>query len=245
MPERPLVSIIIPTLNEEEILPTTLKNLDEQPGPVEVIVADGQSTDATAARAQAAGASVVEAPRGRGIQMNCGAKHTTADFLLFLHADTRLPPDGLSRVRSALTVSGTEAGIFRLQFDASSPLLRFYEWCTTWPWIRLCFGDRGLFMTRSAFEAVGGFPEWPLFEDLELAARLQVHGGFRFLDAAVTTSARRFQKHGHLRQQLRNLYLWSHYVAGSDPKQLAHLYHYDDEQSAGETLSSCTSPDAD
>jgi hypothetical protein len=80
-------------------------------------------------------------------------------------------------------------------------------------------------MEQSAFEAVGGFPEWPIFEDLELAARLQAHGGFQFLDAAVTTSARRFRRHGLFRQQLRNLYLWSHYMWGTDPERVAHLYH--------------------
>ncbi len=227
MPDRPPVSVVIPTLNEEDALPTTLEALQLQPEPFEVIVADGGSTDATRACAQAAGASVIEAPQGRGPQMNCGAEHAETDRLLFLHADTQLPSDGLSHIRRTLTTPDIDAGIFRLQFDATGLLLRFYEWCTAWPWIRLCFGDRGLFVTRSAFEAVGGYPEWPLFEDLELAARLDDYGSFRFLDAAVTTSARRFQKHGHLRQQLRNLYLWSHYVMGTDPKRLVHLYQYE------------------
>lgn len=230
MTERPLVSIVIPTLNEEDALPTTLDALAQQPDPFEVIVADGGSTDATKARAQTTGASVIEAPRGRGPQMNCGAEYAEADFLLFLHADTLLPTEGLDHIRHTLTIPNIEAGIFRLQFDATSPLLRFYEWCTTWPWMRLCFGDRGLFATRSAFEAVGGYPEWPLFEDLELAARLDDHGGFQFLDAAVTTSARRFRKHGELRQQFRNLYLWSHYVIGTDPQRLAHLYRYETDE---------------
>jgi hypothetical protein len=154
---------------------------------------------------------------------------------LFLHADTVLPPKGITTIRRALAASSATAGTFRLQFDASSPLLRFYAWCTRWPWIRLCFGDRGLFVERSAFEAVGGYPNWPLFEDLELAARLHRHGDFRFLDAAVTTSARRFQRHGLLAQQLRNLYLWLHYVCGADPERVAHLYRYRDAPSPPET----------
>jgi rSAM/selenodomain-associated transferase 2 len=223
----PFVSIIIPTLNEASILPTTLEVLQQQPEPFETLVVDGGSTDATTARARAAGATVIDAPRGRGPQMNCGAEHARADLLLFLHADTQLPPNGLSLVREALTAPA-DAGIFRLSFDQDSLLLRFYAWCTGWNWIRLCFGDRGLFATREAFEAVGGFPNWPLFEDLELAARLDDFGTFRFLNAAVTTSARRFQQHGLLRQQLRNLYLWCHYVANTDPDRLAHLYRYSD-----------------
>lgn len=234
MPDPPLVSIVIPTLNEAEVLPSTLEALTAQPGPYECLVVDGGSTDGTRARARAAGASVIDAPRGRGPQMNVGAREARGNLLLFLHADTTLPPNGLSTIRSTLSAPATDAGIFRLQFDRQSPLLRFYAWCTNWNWGRLCFGDRGLFTTRTAFKAVGGYPDWPLFEDLELAARLADHGRFRFLDAAVTTSARRFDKNGVLRQQLRNLYLWCHYVAGTNPNRLSHLYHYAESAAASD-----------
>lgn len=156
--------------------------------------------------------------------MNHGAKQAIGEVFLFLHADTLLPSNGLAVIRHALADPDTSSGTFQLQFDTPTPLLHFYAWCTRWPWIRLCFGDRGQFAERSAFEAVGGFPEWPIFEDLELAARLHEHGGFRFLNAAVTTSARRFRRHGLIRQQLRNLYLWSHYMWGTDPERVAHLY---------------------
>ena len=222
------MSIVIPTLNEEGTIAGTLRSLQHHPPPVETIVVDGGSTDGTREAARAAGASVLEASRGRGPQLNRGAEAAEGDLLLFLHADTTLPPDGLTRVRRVLGDTPAVAGTFRLQFDAASPLLHFYAWCTWCPWIRLCFGDRGLFTTRPAFEAVGGYPEWPLFEDLELADRLQDHGRFRFLDTAVTTSARRFRRNGVLRQQLQNLYLWTHYVAGTDPDRLAHRYRYPD-----------------
>ena len=226
MTDRPLVSIVIPTLNEEGVVGTVVRTARRQPAPLEVLVVDGGSTDATREEARTAGATVVDAPRGRGPQFNRGADAARGDLLLFLHADTHLPPDGLTRIRRALADPEVSAGTFRLHFDDASPLLRFYAWCTRWPWIRLCFGDRGLFVTRDAFEAVGGYPDWPIFEDLELAARLQEHGGFRFLDAAVTTSARRFRRNGILRQQLQNLYLWLHYVAGADPERVAHRYRY-------------------
>lgn len=221
----PLISIIIPTLNEEGTLGPTLRRLQSQEKPFETIVVDGGSDDETRAFARSRGATVLRAPKGRASQMNRGVEEATGDIFLFLHADTLLPPDGLSTIRRVLADPDTSSGIFRLQFDDPTPLLRFYAWCTRWAWIRLCFGDRGQFAERSAFEAVGGFPEWPIFEDLELADRLQAHGGFRFLDAAVTTSARRFHRHGLLRQQLRNLYLWSHYMRGTDPERVAHLYH--------------------
>lgn len=220
------LSVIIPALNEAGVIEATVGRVRAQ-DPHEIIVVDGGSTDATRTAAETAGATVVSASRGRARQMNRGAKVASGDAFLFLHADTLLPPNGLSLIHRTLSASEVDAGTFRLSFDEPSPLLRFYAWCTRWPWIRICFGDRGLFVRRSAFETVGGYPNWPIFEDLELAARLYEHGGFRFLSASVTTSARRFRKHGALRQQLRNLYLWLHYVRGTDPERVAHLYDYE------------------
>jgi len=220
----PLISIIIPALNEENTIGPTLRRSHSQEDPVEILVVDGGSDDRTRDRARSAGATVLQAPKGRAAQMNHGAQRASGEIFLFLHADTLLPPNGLSLIRRTLDDSRTSSGTFRLQFDEPTPLLRFYAWCTHLPWSRLCFGDRGQFVQRSVFEAVGGFPDWPLFEDLELAARLHEHGGFQFLNAAVTTSARRFRRQGPVRQQLRNLYLWSHYMWGTDPEQVAHLY---------------------
>jgi len=220
-----LISIIIPALNEENAIGPTLQRVGAQADPFEVLVVDGGSDDRTRDRARSAGATVLQAPKGRAAQMSHGAQHASGDIFLFLHADTLLPPNGLALIRRTLTDPNASSGTFRLQFDEPTLLLRFYAWCTHLPWIRLCFGDRGQFVRRSVFEAVGGFPDWPIFEDLELAARLHDHGGFRFLDAAVTTSARRFQRQGPVRQQLRNLYLWGHYMWGTDPERVAHLYH--------------------
>ncbi|MFB6272286.1 MAG: TIGR04283 family arsenosugar biosynthesis glycosyltransferase [Salinibacter sp.] len=225
MHEPARISVIIPTLNEASTIDRTLRRVHQQAEPFEIIVVDGGSEDETQALARSKGATVRQAPQGRATQMNRGAEDATGSIFLFLHADTLLPPHGLSTIRSALDDPDTASGTFRLRFDNPTPLLRFYAWCTRWPWTRLCFGDRAQFAKRSAFEAVNGFPEWPIFEDLEFAARLDDHGGFRFLDSAVTTSARRFRRHGPLQQQLRNLYLWSHYMWGADPKRVAHLYH--------------------
>ncbi len=109
---------------------------------------------------------------------------------------------------------------------AATPLLRFYSFCTRLPLPRLCFGDRGLFVRRAVFEALGGFPKVPIFEDLEMVRLLYKRGGFRFLSRAITTAARRFESVGPLRQQLLNIYLWMRYVAGTDPARIAHLYSY-------------------
>ena len=220
------VSVIIPALNEAALIEDTLANVSAQPGPLEILVVDGGSSDGTRDRARPH-ATVLTAPRGRALQMNRGAEAATGTALLFLHADTRLPPNGLQAIRKALSDPSIDAGIFRLAFDHYTPLLHFYSFCTRLPWIRLGFGDRGLFVRAAAFEAVGGFPAIPLFEDLEIACRLHERGGFRFLPYSVTTAARRFQENGPLRQQLRNLRLWLHYLAGTDPRQLTHLYPYE------------------
>ena len=219
------LSVIIPTLNEAAQLPRTLQSVVTQAHGCEIIVVDGGSNDGTQAVACDA-AHLIEAPRGRARQMNAGARVATGEALLFLHADTRLPPRAFVRIREALQTPGTEAGAFRLAFDRASPLLDFYAWCTRWPIPQICFGDRGLFVTRSAFEAIGGFPDQPMFEDLDLVRALHRRGGFRFLDTAVTTSARRFSATGALQQQLLNAFLWTRYMAGTPPETLASYYRY-------------------
>ncbi len=211
------LSIVIPALNEARHIEATLRALATQAPPFETIVVDGGSDDDTALRA-GRHARVVSAPRGAA---------ATGDALLFLHADTQLPGDALNLVRSSLADPAVEAGAFRLRFDRSSPLLRLYSACTRIDSPLICFGDRGLFIRRSVFEAVGGFGDLPAFEDLDLVRRLHRRGGFAFLDAFVTTAARRFEAHGRLRQQLLNSYLWTRYLLGTPPEKLAALYRYD------------------
>lgn len=219
------ISVIIPALNEERVIASTLAALKNQPPPFEILVADGHSDDSTREVA-ARYAHVLRAPRGRARQMNAGAAEAHGDILLFLHADTLLPENGLDLIRHAVD-SGAEGGIFRLAFDQWTPLLRFYSFCTRFPLKRFSFGDRGLFVRRDVFEEIGGFRDIPLFEDLELARMLHERGGFTFLEESVITSARRFMRNGPLRQQLRNSYLWLHYVAGTDPEKLKKLYRYE------------------
>jgi hypothetical protein len=158
--------------------------------------------------------------------MNAGAAVARGDVLLFLHADTTLGSEAFSAMERALR-RGARAGTFQLRFSPSTPILKLYAACTRLPWPRLFFGDRGLFVTRSAFEAVGGYPDWPIFEDLELVDRLHRHTGVHLLPTAVTTSSRRFQAQGALRQQLLNGWLWLRYLTGTPPRQLADLYRYD------------------
>lgn len=224
-----LISVVIPTLNERAYIERTIASVLSQRGPFEIIVADGGSTDGIREVAHPH-ARIVAAPRGRARQMNRGAGNARGDVLLFLHADTLLPQGALDTIRHSILRPGIEAGAFRLQFDLDTPLLRFYSLCTRLPVRHLCFGDRGLFVRRDVFEETGGFPDIPLFEDLEFVRLLSRHRGFEYLPLHVTTAARRFTTHGPFRQQLRNAYLWSHYLLGTDPHRLAGLYEYSSSQ---------------
>lgn len=221
-------AVVIPALDEASRVAAAVASA-QAAGAREVWVVDGGSRDGTPSRAADAGARVLQAPRGRAAQMNAGAAAAQADALLFLHADTVLPPDAL-RVAAAALRDGAAGGVFRLRFDTPSPLLRLYAAATWLPWGRLAFGDRALFCSREAFGRAGGFPPVAAFEDLELVRRLRRAGRFAFVPLEVTTSARRFVRNGTLAQQLRNLCLWIRYVRGGDPDRLAAAYGYGAER---------------
>ncbi|MEM8558650.1 MAG: TIGR04283 family arsenosugar biosynthesis glycosyltransferase [Bacteroidota bacterium] len=219
-----LVSVIIPALDEEAVLPATLASIAQQPGPVEVIVADGGSADRTRAIAEAHGATVVSAPRGRARQMNAGAAQAQGKAFVFLHADTTLPPDGLALVRQTLAAPEVAGGCFRTTFDRESAWLRLWTSRAWMRWWRFAFGDRAAFTRRATFEALGGFPDQPIFEDLDFVRALRRRGRFVFLDAPIQTSARRYERYGDLGQQLRNWALWGAWCLGAAPERCARFY---------------------
>ena len=235
------VTVVVPALNEAAGIGRALASVAAQPGPVEVVVVDGGSADGTVAAARRAlpSAEVVVAGRGRARQMNAGAARGRGGALLFLHADTALPPGALDAVRQALGDPDVAGGCFAVTFDRPAPggaeggaafgpvgraFMRLWEARLWMRWHRFAFGDRALFVRRDAFDAVGGFPEQPLFEDLDFVRAVRRRGRFAFLDAAVVTSARRFRRGGAVRQQLRNLGLWAAWNAGVPPARLKRFY---------------------
>ena len=228
------VSVIIPALNEADGIAATLASVAGQPGLHDVIVVDGGSDDDTAGAVRAAmpSATVLASGRGRAHQMNVGAEAATGNVLLFLHADTQLPSDALRRVAQALTDAGTVGGCFQTRFgvDETSlgPLgrgfMRLWAGRMWMRWHRFAFGDRAIFARRDAFEAAGRYPEQPMFEDLDLVRALRQQGRFAFIEADVVTSARRFERHGAVRQQLRNLGLWLGWNVGISGARLKRFY---------------------
>jgi rSAM/selenodomain-associated transferase 2 len=190
-----VVSVIIPTLNEATALDVTLAAVAANRLPLEVLVVDGGSTDATVAIARRHGVRVVRAARGRGGQLRAGARHARGDVLWFLHADTRPSADALHHLAAALGRPGVVGGNFRLRFDGAGLPARFLSWL--YPYLGrfgLCYGDSAIFVRRDVYRKVGGFRALPLFEDLDLVRRLREYGRFARLPCEVVTSSRRFAR---------------------------------------------------
>lgn len=219
-----LVSVIIPTLNEADNITACLASITGQAAPWEIIVVDGGSADATVDLALRAGVHVINAPRGRAIQMNVGARFACGDVVLFLHADTRLHPAALVGLRAALADPAVVGGTFSLAFDLDHPLLRFYSLFTRLRPRLFHYGDQGIFARRDLFERLGGYQDLPLMEDVEFLRRLAHAGRLTLVDRPVTTSARRFERRGILRQELLNVWLVALYYAGVRATTLARWY---------------------
>jgi len=173
----PQISVIIPVLDEAEVIGLTLSTVVETPE-IELIVVDGGSQDATAEIARSYGARVLTSPPGRARQMNAGANVAAGEFLLFLHADTRLPAQFAGEVRRILAVPGVIAGAFELRIDGTGWGLRLVERAANLRsrLLQLPYGDQGLFLRAAQFHALGGYPEIAFLEDFELLRRLRAEG---------------------------------------------------------------------
>jgi rSAM/selenodomain-associated transferase 2 len=217
------ISIIVPTRNEERSIASTLARLRE-PEVLEVIVVDGGSVDGTAKVARPLVDRWVEAAPGRAKQMNAGARLARGDILLFLHADTSVPRGFAAAVvdacRSAI------GGRFDLEIDARGAIFRVIERAINLRsrWSGLFTGDQGLFVRRDVFEALGGYPDQPLLEDLALSKAMKRRGRVAALRMRLSTSARRWQRHGPLRTVFLMWRIRALYFLGAPPERLARLY---------------------
>lgn len=194
------LSVIIPALNEREQLPQTVANLQSQILKPEIIIVDGGSTDGTREwlRNQT-GIVAIDCERGRGRQQNAGAEIATGDVLLFLHADCLLPENALHLLMSALSDSQIVGGAFLIRFaEQSSRSLNIIAKGINARTIvtRTATGDQAIFARRSAYETIGGFADWPFFEDVKFVTQLKQRGRFVILREPVTISARRYLANG-------------------------------------------------
>jgi rSAM/selenodomain-associated transferase 2 len=218
---RPQISVVIPALNEEALVAGAVRSVSAE---AEVIVVDGGSRDRTVAAAQAAGACVLTASRGRGRQLAAGAAQAGGDWLLFLHADTRLEPGWAGCLRGLrLEIVG---GAFRFAVDSPRQV---YRWLEAGVRLRcalfsLAYGDQGIFVRREAYGLTGGFAPYPLMEDVAFMRRLRRTGALAFPDVRALTSPRRWERHGMISTSLRNWWLLGLYAAGWPPERLAHFY---------------------
>lgn len=220
-----MVSIIVPSLNEETQIGNTLRALQTLSGEKEILVADGGSEDRTVEIATRLGVRVVSCERGRGRQIRTAALQAKGTVLWFVHADTRPQNGALESILDSLRDGATAGGNFSLVFEGVHYSARQMTWI--YPYLRrlgLSYGDAGIFMRRSIYEAIGGCREYPLFEDLDMIRRMKRHGNFVHLPTRIFTSGRRFSGPRYGRVWALWITLQILYWAGVSPYRLARWY---------------------
>jgi hypothetical protein len=221
----PLISVVIPALNEAGHLGDALLALRDARH-IETIVADGGSHDGTSALATGHGAKLVRCSPGRALQMNAGASAAAGEILLFLHADTRLPKNFEQHVREVLDQADVAAGAFRLRIDSSRRAFRLIEWAVNLRsrYGQMPYGDQAIFVRADTFRGSGGFPELPIMEDFEFMRRLRKLGRIALLPVSATTSARRWERLGIWKTTWINQRILAGYCLGIPPEKLAEWY---------------------
>ena len=224
----PAIAIVVPALDEAHNLQGLLPDLARRWPDAEVVVVDGGSRDATVEVVQRhAGIRCLATAPGRARQMNAGARATAGELLVFLHADTRLPDGALEAIQAAMRDPRVAGGRFDVVFDSPRPIMRATAALMN---VRsrlsgIATGDQAIFVRRAAFEALGGFPDIPLMEDVEFSRRLKRRGRLACLRLRVTTSARKWEREGPVRTVLLMWALRLLYFLGASPRRL-HRWYY-------------------
>ncbi|MGD9230170.1 MAG: TIGR04283 family arsenosugar biosynthesis glycosyltransferase [Desulfobacterales bacterium] len=219
------ISIIIPAINEAHNISKTIESIG--PGDKkEVIVIDGGSNDDTVSIAKSLGARVFTSTPPRARQMNRGAAQAAGDVLVFLHADTRLPEKFEDFIINSFKQPKMVAGAFELRINSPTPGLRLIERLANWRsrLLRMPYGDQAIFLSSKLFHCLGGFPDIPIMEDVELIRRLQKQGEIITLPIPVSTSPRRWQNVGILKTTLINQLVIAAYVMGIAPEVISRWY---------------------
>ncbi len=227
MKDECLLSIIIPTFNEEKNIVSLINYLTQHSstGLAEIIIADGQSTDDTVEAAIKSGVRAIICPKkGRASQMNYGALHAAANVLYFLHADSYPPPGFATNIAEQIN-NGYGIGCFRLQFDKAHWFLKANAWFTRFDIDAFRFGDQSLFVLKDVFTKAGGFNEKLIvMEDQEIIHRLKRFGKFRVMRQSITTSARKYTWNGTYKMQVIFFLIYLLYKAGVSQNKLVIIY---------------------
>jgi rSAM/selenodomain-associated transferase 2 len=215
------ISIIIPVLDEREALPAAIDSVRRAFPQGQIIAVDSGSSDGSREwLAEQKDVFLLDSLRGKGPQQNAGAEAAQGEVLLFLHADSQLPPDAKERIDAVLSSARVSGGAFHVRFaerwPASLPVLAWLM-NARMHMLRRCFGDQALFVRRSVFKQAGGFPDWPLFEDYEFVRRFKKWGRFGIVSSPVTISARRFLRNGVWRTVALVMFLQAGYYLGISP----------------------------
>jgi rSAM/selenodomain-associated transferase 2 len=228
-PHHPFVTIVIPVLHDTAALTSLLPTLPVDPS-VQLVVVDGgveHDSAGEALRARHHAVEWIQAPRGRGAQMNAGAMRARGRWLVFLHADTRLGAGWLDLLRSLDDCPSIVGGSFRFALDSSA---RWARWIERGVRLRvrlfdLAYGDQALFARREVFERLGGYTELPLMEDVDFIRRLRRQGRLEHAGVPALTSARRWERDGWIRRTVENVTLVLLFLAGWSPERLARRYY--------------------
>lgn len=225
----PSISIVIPVLHEAHIINRLIGHLMRLTfdGQLEILVVDGAPSGDSLEAIQAPQVKKIFSAQGRGIQMNAGARKASGDILLFLHADTRLPPNGLVHVVEALRNSSAVGGAFDLSIDSPRTCFRWIEKTASLRSriTRIPYGDQAIFIKRGFFLKLGGFGAFPIMEDVELMRRIRKSGHrILLLPSRVKTSARRWESTGVCRNTLRNWMMLVLFYLGASPERLKRFY---------------------
>jgi len=219
------ISLVVPTLNEEKNIAATVAAIrDLQPD--ELLIVDGGSTDQTPEICRGLGLNVLSSPRSRSTQMNLGAERATGDVLLFLHADTRLPPSALDDIRAAMNDRRCPGGRFDIKLDGDHWMLKIVGAMISFRSriTKVATGDQAIFVRRDVFKAIGGYPDIPLMEDIALSRVLRRVGRVACLRSRVITSGRRWEIEGIWRTIFKMWTLKSLYLLGVSPVRLKRYY---------------------
>lgn len=220
-----MISIIVPVLNEEKTIRESLENLIKLNGDKEIIVVDGGSTDKTVDIAKKY-AIVINSPRGRARQMNTGANIAKGNILWFIHSDSKLDENSIREIEKTIE-EGYIGGCFKLCFyDLDTPFMRYVANSSNRraKYLKLIFGDQGIFMRKDIFEELNGYKDLELMEDWEFSLRIHKLGKMKVLDKKIGTSARRFEKGGQLRTLLLMHKIKILYILGTPTDKLAKIY---------------------